>query len=138
MTDQFDDPSDSTGIDLKTLTGRLLLILPERVEIGIQTVLGPRDATVADVHILDGPEPGSIHRDVFLWPKVLQSQVRSNVGTGRYKLGRLGTGTAKPGQNPPWKLDAATDTEKTTARRYLEKLTIPAVDNADDDDEPPF
>lgn len=117
--DQFDSPGSATGIDLKEINGRLLLIKPHRVEQGINTTMGPKDATVADVHVLDGDDAGTFYKDVFLWPKVLQSQVKANVATGRYNLGRLAQGTAKPGQNPPWKLDDPNDADKDLARRYL-------------------
>lgn len=119
MNDLFDAPASASGIDLKTLQGSLLLIKPLRVEMGINTSLGPKDATVADVHVLDGDQAGTMHAAVFLWPKVLQSQVHANTGTGRFNLGRLTHGTAKPGQNPPWKLDDPTEADKDLARKYL-------------------
>lgn len=123
-TPQFDDPAEGGGIDLNTLLGRLLLIKPDRVEVGVPTVLGAKDATVADVHVLDGPEAGKVIDNVFLWPKVLQNNIRTTVGTGRYQLGRLGQGVAKPGQNPPWKLIAGDDAERAIATRYLAQLAM--------------
>ncbi|MBY0440965.1 MAG: hypothetical protein K2Q25_02320 [Mycobacteriaceae bacterium] len=150
MTDLFDAPASATGIDLKKLHGQLLLIKPLRIETNINTTLGPKDATVADVHTLDGDQAGHMDPAVFLWPKVLQSQIAANVGTGRYNLGRLTQGTAKPGQNAPWKLDDPTEADKERARKYLnsekfktntaEAKTTPANDpwSANNDDEPPF
>ena len=121
-TDLFDNPDSATAIDLNALNGRLLLIKPSRVEVGVATSLGPRDATVADVHVLDGDDPAGPRKDAFIWPKVLQAQLRSKVGTGRYVLGRLTQGVAKPGQNAPWKLADATEDDARAARRYLDGL----------------
>jgi hypothetical protein len=149
MTDLFDAPASASGIDLKELHHQLLLIKPLRLELNVNTALGPKDATVADIHILDGDNAGTMHTAVFLWPKVLQSQVATNTGTGRYNLGRLGQGTAKPGQNPPWKLDDPIEADKELARRYLgsdkfkENTTTPPAAAPGDpwgtaDETPPF
>jgi hypothetical protein len=118
-TPQFDDPASGAGIDLQPLLGRLLLVKPHRIEVGINTSNGVRDATVADVIILDGPEAGTVHESAFIWPKVLQSNLAPTVGTGRFQLGRLAQGIAKPGQNPPWKLEAGNDADRQTAARFL-------------------
>ena len=119
MSDQFGDPGTSSGIDLNSLTGSLLLIKAIRVEYGINTSLGAKDATVADVHVLDGDEAGTVYNEVFIWPKVMQSELKGYVGADKFALGRLGKGTAKPGQNAPWKLLLASDADKATARAYL-------------------
>ena len=117
--DLFDDPGATVALDLSELNGRLLLIKPNHVEREVSTALGPKDATVADVVVLDGDAPGSTFTDCFIWPKVLQAQLKSTVGTGRYCLGRLGTGVAKPGQNAPWKLADPTDDDRAHARAWL-------------------
>jgi hypothetical protein len=131
MTDQFDNPGTTTAINMEDLKGRLLLIKPLRVEVGITTVVGAKDATVADVHVLDGDSPESFG-EVFVWPRVLQAQLRSTVSTGRYCLGRLGQGVAKPGQNPPWKLADPTDDDREVARKYLTDLAAPQVTDPGD------
>jgi hypothetical protein len=138
MPDQFDDPATATAVDLTELKGTLLLIKPTRVEVGIHTTLGEKDATVADVHVLDGTDVGKVHTEVFIWPRVLQAQLRSTVGSGRYCLGRLGQGVAKPGQNPPWKLVEATDTDRDRARSYLADQAVAAPDTTTDGDIPPW
>jgi hypothetical protein len=134
-SDVFDNPGTTTALDLKELNGRLLLLKPTRVEIGVSTTLGPKDVTVADVHTLDGPSP-EVFGEAFVWPKVLQAQLRSTVGTGRYVLGRLGQGVAKPGQSAPWVLSDPTDAERESARKYLAALAEPVT--APDDEPPPF
>jgi hypothetical protein len=141
MKDQFGDPGTSSGIDLNSLEGNLLLIKAIRVEYGINTSLGAKDATVADVHVLDGTEVGTVYNEVFIWPKVMQSELKGYVGADKFALGRLGKGTAKPGQNAPWKLLLASDADKATARGYLAapKAAPKAAAKAEvDDDEPPF
>lgn len=115
-------PASTAAIDWEELLGRLLLIYPDRIE-NITTALGAKDCTVAAVHILDGDDPRVID-EVFVFPKVLQAQLRPFVGTGDPCCGRLTQGTAKAGQSPPWKLDDPTDADLAVA--------------AADDNNPPF
>jgi hypothetical protein len=136
--DLFDDPASASALDLTELNGRLLLIEPLRVETGVKTTLGEKDVTVVNLHELDGPSSGEVHEEAFVWPRVLQAQLRPKVGTGRYVLGRLGQGIAKPGQNAPWKLADATDADKELARKYLAGLAITAPSAVPDDDPPPW
>lgn len=116
--DLFESPASTAALDLTELTGRLLLIKPHRWERDVNTSLGVKDAVVADVTVLDGDDEPPL-TDVFVWPVVLQSQLKSTVGTGKYCLGRLGKGVAKPGQNPPWKLADPTGDDQRLARKYL-------------------
>jgi hypothetical protein len=133
MADQFENPGTTTAINLEELNGRLLLIKPSRVEVSVATVLGNKDATVADVHVLDGADPGQLLGEAFIWPRVLQAQLRSTVSTGRYCLGRLGQGNAKPGQSPPWKLTDPTEDDREVARKYLTELAAPPITEPGDD-----
>jgi hypothetical protein len=119
--DMFDGPSSSTGIKWEDINGRLLLITPHSVEVGIKTSFGDTDAVRADVTVLDGPDAPTDYRDTLIFPKVLQGQVRSNAGTGRMNLGRLGQGNKKPGQSAPWMLGDPTDADKQVARAHLAK-----------------
>lgn len=122
MTDDlFDGPSSTTGIQWDEINGRLLLIKAHSVENDIKTSYGDTDAVRADVTILDGPDAPTEYRDTLIFPKVLQSQVRSNAGTGRMNLGRLGQGNKKPGQSPPWMLGDPTDADKAIARDHISK-----------------
>lgn len=118
MTDPFAAPAAAGGaVDLKTLHGSLLLITVSAVESGIQTVHGPSDAIRADIAVLDGTEKGEEYSDALLFPKVLQSQLKSRVG--QKVLGRLGQGQAKPGQSAPWVLQEATPEDKQVGIAYL-------------------
>ncbi|AER47626.1 hypothetical protein DS6A_72 [Mycobacterium phage DS6A] len=117
--DLFDDPGSADQIDLEAVEGRLLLVKPHEVREGIKTAFGEKDAVEADVHVLDGGDAGTVHRGVYLFPLVLIGQLKGNAGTGRFNLGRLGKGEAKPGQKPPWKLLDPTNDDRDLARRYL-------------------
>ncbi len=134
MTEQFENPGSASALDLNELNGKLLLLKPSHVEMGVKTVLGEKDATVSDVHVVDGDDEP--HTQAFIWPRVLQSQLRSTVGTGRWVLGRLGQGVAKPGQNAPWRLADPTDDDRKLAAKYLAGLAAPV--SPGDDDTPPF
>lgn len=119
MSDMFDGPGSATGIDLKELEGALLLIQPLSYEEGIKTSFGDANAVRANVYVLDGTQKGDEYLDTLLFPKVLASQVKGNCGSGRYNLGRLGKGQAKPGQSAPWMLGDPSDADKDVARAYL-------------------
>ena len=101
---EFTLPSDAVaasgdGFTPKDHTGDLLAIQPvERRD--ITTSFGDREVTVANIHVVDGAEPGKVYTNTFVFPLVLQGKLKSNVGTGKWNLGRLGKAAAKPGQNP--------------------------------------
>lgn len=117
--DLFDNPGSSDQLDLEAVEGNLLLVKPIQQLTGINTAFGAKDAVESDVHILDGPQAGEVLRGAYIFPLVMQGQIKGNAGTGRFNLGRVGKGTPKPGQKPPWKLLDPTDADKDLARRYL-------------------
>jgi hypothetical protein len=125
MTDPFDGPGSTSGIDWEDLKGRLLLITPHEVIAEFKTVHGTGPTVRADVVVLDGPDSPIDFVDTLIFPKVLQGQVRSNAGTGRMNLGRLGQGEKKPGQSAPWMLGEPTDEDKAIARRHLNAAIKP-------------
>lgn len=117
-TDPFAPPSKGGDkIPLDELNGSLLLFTVKSVETGIQTSFGTADAVKADVAALDGARKADTWDDALIFPRVLQSQLRGNIGG--MVLGRLGKGQAKPGQSAPWILSDPTDDDKQTARNYL-------------------
>ena len=134
MTDPFDGPGSTSSLDLEKINGRLLLVKPIAHETNVSTKLGPKDAIRADVTVLDGPGAPDETRDVLIFPKMLISQVKSNAGTGRFNLGRLGKGQAKPGQSEPWILADPTEPDKVTARTYLKSAEAKVAMT----DDPPF
>jgi hypothetical protein len=151
--DIFDEPGSGSSGDNFTpddLSGRLLLVKPLDHRHGINTAFGEKEAIEADVHVLDGGDAGSVLRAVYVFPLALIGQLKGNVATGRFCLGRLGKGTPKPGQKPPWRLLDPTEDDKTLARKYVasdkfkvnDKPAAPAKPAADPwgsaDDTPPF
>ena len=124
--DAFDAPSKSSGARITDFEGCLLLVKPTSRQQGIPTAFGPADAIVADIVVLDGKyanaEP---YTDVYVFQKVLQGQLKAKVGTGRYVLGRLGKGIARPGQSAPWVLQDPTEQDKEAARAYLQTVENP-------------
>jgi hypothetical protein len=117
QTDGFNAPSTATGIKWADLKDSLLLFKVNGIENGIKTVHGDAQAARVDVTVLDGTLSGTVYTDTLVFPKVLISQVKPSIGG--MVLGRLGQGTAKPGQSAPWLLSEATDSDKVTARAYL-------------------
>lgn len=124
MSDQFDSPS--SGARITDFEGSLLLVKPTSKEEGISTTFGLADAVVADVVVLDGGNANAEpYTDVYVFQKALQGQLKAKVGSGRYVLGRLGKGTAKPGQSPPWVLQDPNEKDKEAARVYLKTVEEP-------------
>lgn len=118
MSSPFGSPTPpGAGIDLKTINGALLLVTVHAVEHDINTVHGASDAIRCDVAVLDGDSKGEEYNETLLFPKVLQSQLRAHVG-GKI-IGRLGQGTAKPGQSPPWVLAEPTENDVNAGKAYL-------------------
>jgi hypothetical protein len=122
-TEEFAAPASATGVKWEDYKGALLLFDVKSVETGIKTTFGENDAVRADVTILDGPHAGEEYIDTLVFPRVLQSQLRPNVD--KKVLGRLGQGTAKPGQSAPWKLDDANDQDRAVARAHVQKNAAP-------------
>lgn len=141
MTDPFADPGSSTSVEWGDLLGSLLLLTVHGVERDIQTVHGMSDAISADLVVLDGPKRGTTYDGALVFPKLLQSQLRSRIG--QKVLGRLGQGEAKRGQSAPWQLAAATEDDKRIGRDYLANaMSAPGQPSsnagAQSSGEPPF
>lgn len=114
LADQFAAPAAPGGdsLDLSALVGSLLVFQVTEALEHVQTSFtepGERTPAVrAAVHVLDGPHVGLVRNDALVFPKVLQGQLKKEVG-GKPVLGRLTRGQAlKPGQSAPYMLDAAT------------------------------
>jgi hypothetical protein len=117
MTDMFDGPAEQARIT--DYEDDLLLVKPLEIEKDIRTAFGDADATVSDVTVLDGDHAGREHRGMLIFQKALQGQLSDRVGTGRMLLGRLGKGTAKAGQSPPWLFFDPTEEDRETARAWI-------------------
>jgi hypothetical protein len=119
--DEFGAPASSEGIQWADLKGSLLMFDVHEVIPEMDTQFGTSSAVRATVTVLDGEKAGEVVTDTLVFPKVLQSQIKSRVG-GKV-LGRLGQGEAKKGQSAPWKLSEATEADKTVARAHIAKVT---------------
>jgi hypothetical protein len=148
--DPFDSPApqEPRGPRIRDLYGRLLLIVPKRLEESVPNRLQPgttQDRMTADVIVLDGgpiayggrPEqvPPVPHDKTAAVPHKTANQYVSNRGlisqcrlalaakaTGGpgMVLGRLGVGKpGEDGQNAPYILSLPTDADKALARQYL-------------------
>lgn len=149
--DPFSGPAPQTarGPRIRDLHGRLLLVIPHKLEEGIPNRLGKpgetQDRMTADVIVLDGgpiafggapeklpPRPHTQtanlpHKNarMFISSVGLISQCREalakKITTGQpgMVLGRLGVGEAKGDQNPPNLLTPPTEADKAIARQYL-------------------
>ena len=121
-TEEFASPASASGIKWEDHKNALLLFEVKSVETDIKTAFGDTDAVRADVTVLDGANLGTEVRDTLVFPRVLQSQLRPNVG--KKVIGRLGQGTAKPGQSAPWMLADPTDADIATARAHVAKTNV--------------
>lgn len=128
MSEFVSASAPSGGIKFDEYKGSLLIIEPLSVEVGIQTAFGTADAVKANVHALTGPTESDDYDETLIFPKVLAGQLKSNIG--KRVVGRLGQGTAKPGQSAPWVLEPATAEDLTKAQAWLEARKQPAVTSA--------
>ncbi|HEX5523646.1 MAG TPA: hypothetical protein VFX53_09375 [Pedococcus sp.] len=119
MTDPFDGPGSISSLKWEEYENRLVLITPLLAVDKFTTTLGEGPVIRADVVVLDGPGSPIEIRDTIIFPKVLQGQIRGNVGTGRSNLGRVGKGEKRPGQSAPWVLGEPSAADKDIARAYL-------------------
>lgn len=131
MSDEFYDPGEATNVDWRELSGRLLLIYPtEKLDQVPTREYGEKEAIRARIVVLDGPNAPRVMNGCLVFPLYLQGQLRDRVGTGKAVLGRLGggalTGTR---EEKAWKLAAANDSEKDTARKWIANPVDKATEN---------
>jgi len=118
MSIQIDNPGSADQLDLGSLLNSLLLIKPVAHQ-QVTTAYGDKEAVEADVHVVDGDLAGTVYRSAYLFPLVLQGQLRKNVGTGRFNLGRLTKRPpTRPGTNPAWALADPTPADIEAAEKY--------------------
>jgi hypothetical protein len=123
------------GIDWSDHNGKLLIIEPLAQETGIQTQFGLSDAVRANVYVLTGPNEAEEFNDTLIFPKLLQSQTRGQIG--KKVVGRLGQGAQKAGQSPPWVISEATADDIEKAKAYLAGKTLTSAAPAAEA-KPPF
>jgi hypothetical protein len=116
----FDAPGSTSAIRWADHEGRLVLVWP-KAEKPFTYDGETKDVIEATVVILDPPGSGPIeYRQTIIFPRVMQGQVRGNIGKGRPNLGRVGKGEAKPRQSPPWILLDPNEEDKKIAVAYLQ------------------
>jgi len=117
----------SGGITWADYKGSLLVIEPLSFEAGIQTSFGLADAVKANVHVLTA-EGSEDYEDCLVFPKLLASQLKGQISNK--VVGRLGQGSAKPGQSAPWLLEAATEEDLAKAQAWVAQNSQPVIANA--------
>lgn len=144
-------PQAPRGPRLRDLYGRLLLLVPVKLEQGVPNRLQAgttQDRMTADVIVLDGgpiafggkPEavpsvphdktaqvphktPGQYISSSGLISQCREALAKRAQGQPGMVLGRLGVGTKKEeGQSAPWLLSIPTDADKALARQYLAQV----------------
>lgn len=104
--------------------GRLVLIWAKDYRENIATSFGAADAICADVHVIDSPNGPEVFKNALLFQRALIASLRDAIG-GDPVLGRIGQGTAKPGQSAPYILTPFTDADAQAATAYVESLPKP-------------
>lgn len=116
---QFNQPGAASGdkLELDKYIGRLLLIYPKEVKVGVSTSgFGLKDPLVADIVVL---ETGEELHDAFIFPGVLIGQLKGYIGNPNPALGRLTKGVPKAGQAAPWMLDDFTPQDAALASQWV-------------------
>lgn len=144
-------PQQPRGPRLRDLYGRLLLVVPVKLEQGVPNRLQAgtvQDRMTADVIVLDGgpisyggrPEatppvphdktaqlphktPGMFISSSGLISQCREALAKRQQGQPGMVLGRLGVGQVKEqGQSAPWLLSVPTEQDKALARQYLAQV----------------
>lgn len=117
--DSFSQPSPASNFRPADYQGNLILVWPTEYKTGIKTAFGDSDAIAARVVVLDGTSGVEEHDNVLFFQGALISTLKPSVGSTKPVLGRLGRGTAKPGQTAPFILVPFTEADAKTARDYF-------------------
>jgi len=121
----FQQPSaGGDKIPFADLIGSLALFWVREHRTGIITTFGEKDAVACDVHILDGPQAGTVYENSLIFQGALIGSLKPAAG-GDPVLARIGQGTAKPGQNAPFILMPFTAADATTATAYIQRMPKP-------------
>lgn len=120
------------GIDWNNFSGKLFVVEPLEVEKGIKTVHGESDAVRANVYVLLGKNKTEEFEDTLIFPRVLQSQTRRQIGS--VVVGRLEQGEAKRGQNPPWVFAEASAADLKKAGEFWTAHSLGSAEEPDEDD----
>jgi len=89
------------------------------------------------------------YRNILIFPRVMQGQVRQNLGRNRPNAGRIGQGEKKPRQSAPWILLEPNEADKKMIVAFLKAPnakpaeptmggSAPSWSGGNQADEPPF
>lgn len=118
----FQQPSQGDQVKIPELLGALVLIYVRELRTGITTPYGEKEAIACDLHVLDGPKAGEISDNALIFQGALIGALRGATG-GDPVLGRIGQGTAKNGQSPPYILLPFTDADAAVATAWIQAQT---------------
>lgn len=141
----FDGPGSMVKINWDDHKGQLAMVWA-RSEKPFTWEGETKDVIEADVVVVDPPGGQPIeYRGVLIFPRVMQGQIRGNLGRNRANVGRVGKGEAKPRQTAPWILLELSEEDKKLAVAYLKKPNARPADQSASasapswgSDEPPF
>lgn len=124
MSQPFSDPASGDRLNPRDILGQLMIILPTEYVEGIATQYknprradGLSDAIKVDVVTLDliNPETNTnIWRGALWFQNQLIVSLKPKIGA--LVLGRMGQGAAKPGQNPAFVINPASQDTTAVAR----------------------
>lgn len=116
----FQQPSQGGDqVKIPELLGALVLVYVREVRENITTPYGEKEAIACDLHVLDGPKAGEISENSLIFQGALIGALRAAAG-GDPVLGRIGQGTAKPGQSAPYILLPFTDADAAVATAWIQ------------------
>jgi hypothetical protein len=130
----FDAPAPTSAIKWADHEGRLVLVWPHVVKQFVFENGETGDVIEGRVIVLDAPGGTPVeYGNTVIFPKLLQGQVRGNIGKNRPNLGRVGKGQAKPGKTAPWILLDPNENDKQLAVKFLTNnvATRPAESTSD-------
>lgn len=107
---QFADPTQGSVLRLDDINGHAVLVKPLSYETGITTAYGESDAIKVNVVDLS---TGEFHENVLWFPGYVVGSLKTQIG--KLVLAMVAQGTPKPGQSPPWILEAMSSNPQVVA-----------------------
>lgn len=111
-------------IEWKEFLGKLFVIEPLEIVHDVKTENGETDVVRSNVYVITSKRGDAEEfEDTYVFPKVIQGQLRKAVGTG-VVVGRLTQGPKQKGKNPPWVLADAEDRDLEVAGKFWASKSI--------------
>lgn len=112
-------PSEGEFFTIKNHVGALVILAVNEYLPAFTTSMGVSPAVKAEVAIIDGPGEGQRYPDALFFGKKIVPQMKTQVGS--VILGRIITGTARPGQSAPYQLAKASLEDAELANKWVEE-----------------